>query len=170
MTTISFPPIQCDLSIIIVNWNTRDLLCRCLQSVRKTAEMMGGDDIQTFVVDNASCDGSQDMVRDRYPWVKMIENQENTGFAFANNQAIRQSTGKFVLLLNSDTEVHNGALEYLVAFMNTNPQAGACGARLLNGDGSLQHACSPMLTPEREFWRLIFLDHNWPRAKYEMET
>ncbi len=69
----------------------------------------------------------------------------------ANNQAICHSRGRYVLLLNSDTVVHPGALQALVAFMDAHPQAGACGPRLLNGDGSLQPGCNPMLTPEREF-------------------
>jgi GT2 family glycosyltransferase len=73
-----------------------------------------------------------------------------------------------VLLLNPDTEVWSGALEGLMTFMDAHPRAGACGARLLNGDGTLQYACHPMLTPGREFWRLLFLDSVWPRATYPM--
>ena len=93
---------------------------------------------------------------------------ENAGFARANNQGLAQAQGRYVLLLNPDTEVHPGALEALVAFMDAHPQAGACGARLLNADGSLQPACHPMLTPGREFWRLLFLERLRPRATYPM--
>jgi GT2 family glycosyltransferase len=168
------------LAIVVINWNTRELLRQCLQSLCMTSVALppsfGEDDAtvltfgpyraQVFVVDNASSDASVQMVRERFPWVHLIENDENVGFARANNQAIRQSSGRYVLLLNSDTEVHRGAVETLVAFMETNPQAGAAGARLLNADGSLQPSVHPMLTPWREFWRLMFLDKLVRRATY----
>ena len=156
------------LSIIIVNWNTRDLLAACLESVHQDVETLAGWSVETFVVDNASSDGSPQMVRERFPWVRLIENEENLGFAAANNQALRQARGRYALLLNSDTEVQPGALAALVEFMAAHPQAGAVGARLLNADGSLQPSCHPMLTPGREFWRLIFLDRLWPRATYPL--
>ena len=108
------------------------------------------------------------MVRARFPWVRLMENQENVGFAAANNQAIRASRGRHVVLLNSDTEVQPGAMGALGDFMEAHPQAGAAGARLLNADGSLQHSCHPMPTPGREFWRLLFLEPVWPRATYPM--
>ena len=171
-----------DLSIIIVNWNTRDLLACSLQSVYETA---GGLEFEVFVVDNASTDGGAQMVRERFPQVHLIENRENVGFARANNQAIRQSQGcpacpeqgrrepsrrsRYVVLLNSDTEVYPGALETMVQFMERHPQAGGCGPRLLNADGTLQPSCHPMLTPEREFWRLMFFDRLWRRAIYVQE-
>ncbi len=155
------------LSIIIVNWNTRELLAGCLESLeRSNVRTLERLNVETFVVDNASTDGSADMVRERFPWARLIENCENVGFARANNQALRQATGRYVLLLNSDTAVQPGALETLVRFMDGNARAGACGARLLNSDGSLQPACHPMLTPGREFWRLSFLDRVWPHASY----
>ena len=110
------------------------------------------------------------MVLKQYPQVLLIRNQENVGFARANNQAIKGSRGRYILLLNSDTEGHPGALQALVEFMEAHPRAGACGARLLNGDASLQPACHPMLTPGREFWRLMFLERLWPRATYNMEA
>lgn len=109
------------------------------------------------------------MVRDRFPWVKLIKNSENVGFARANNQGIEASSGEYVLLLNSDTVVHRSALASLIFFMENNSRAGACGARLLNGDGSLQHACHPMLTPEREFWRLMFLERLGNNVTYPMQ-
>lgn len=183
-------PSPCDLSIIIVNWNTRDLLAKCLESVARCQmsdvsvqkSKVGDQEFlsldsdlrpltsETFVIDNASTDGSTTMVHERFPWVQLIENRENVGFAQANNQAICHSRGRYVLLLNSDTVVHGGALATLVAFMDAHPQAGACGARLLNGDGSLQPSVHPMLTPGREFWRLTFLDRLWPRATYRQAT
>ena len=162
-----------DLTIIIVNWNTRDLLAQCLESVRDapSASVAGGlahgpFTSEVFVVDNASTDGSARMVRDAFPWVRLLENTANLGFACANNQAIRQSHGRYILLLNSDTKVRPGALPTMLQFMETHRQAGGCGPLLLNDDGSLQPSCHPMLTPGREFWRLLFLERLWPRATY----
>ena len=157
-----------DLSIIIVNWNTRDLLAQCLTSLYADAPFASFALFETFVVDNASTDGSAAMVRERFPQARLIANPENVGFARANNQAIRQSQGRYVLLLNSDTQVHPGALETLVVFMDAHSQAGAAGACLLNPDGTFQPSCHPMLTPWREFWRLLFLERIRPRATYEM--
>ena len=155
-----------EISIIIVSWNTRELLAGCLRSVYETANDLR---FEVFVVDNASTDGSVAMVRGWFPQVHLIENQENVGFAQANNQAIRQSRGCYVLLLNSDTEVYPVSLETMVRFMEEHPQSGGCGPRLLNPDGSLQASCHPMLTTTREFWRLVFLDRLWPRATYVQE-
>jgi GT2 family glycosyltransferase len=160
--------VSVDLSVIIANWNTRELLAGCLESVRENVSTFERSNVETFVVDNASADGSAAMVRERFPWVRLIENAENVGFARANNQAIRLATGRYLLLLNSDTVLHPGALAALTGFMETHPGAGAAGGRLLNPDGSLQESCTPMLTPEREFWRLLFLDPLWPRASYSM--
>jgi GT2 family glycosyltransferase len=109
------------------------------------------------------------MVSERFPDVRLFRNDENVGFARANNQALAETRGDLVLLLNSDTEVRTGALATLAEFMAEHPRAGAVGPRLLNGDGSLQLSCHPMLTPEREFWRLSFLDRIAPRATYRME-
>ena len=125
------------LSVIIVNWNTCDLLARCLQSVYDTAVDLG---LEVFVVDNDSNDGSVDMVRNHFPRARLIENPENVGFARANNQAIRESTGRFVLLLNSDTEVQPGALAHLVRHLKDHPMAGAVGPRMLNPDRTLQNS------------------------------
>ncbi|MEJ5308901.1 MAG: glycosyltransferase family 2 protein [Anaerolineae bacterium] len=167
-----------DLSIVIVNWNTQALLADCLTSIRAgfaQPDSQGRDGVpasllyEVLVVDNASADGSAAMVKAHFPWVHLIENTENVGFARANNQAILQSSGRYVLLLNSDTEVYPGALETLVQFLEASPQAGGCGPKLLNGDGSLQSSCHPMLTPGREFWRLMFLDRIWRWATYDQE-
>ncbi len=155
-----------DISIIIVSWNTRDLLTQCLQSVEACTINEERFSVETFVIDNASTDGSPQMVHKHFPHVHLIENVQNVGFARANNQAIPQSTGRYVVLLNSDTEVLPGALAAMGEFMEAYPQAAGCGPVLLNADGTLQPSCHPMLTPEREFWRLMFLDRIWPRATY----
>ena len=153
------------LSIIIVNWNTRDLLSDCLTSVNEPALDI---DLEVIVVDNASSDGSQKMVQNQFPEVNLISNSNNPGFAKANNQALRLCTGKYVLLLNPDAIVKPGAIEELVNFLDDFPEAGAAGARLLNPDGSLQRSTSPKPTVFREFWRLFHLDNLIYFAKYPM--
>ena len=97
-------------------------------------------------------------IRQQFPWAQLIENEQNAGFARGNNQAFAASSGRYVLLLNSDTVVKPRAMLTLLQFMEDHPRCGGCGARLLNSDGTLQPSCQPMLTPWREFWRLTFLD------------
>jgi hypothetical protein len=167
---VSFVVKKMDLSITIVNWNTKDLLHQCLLSIEENVQTFKRPNIQTLVVDNASTDGSAAMVRDRFPWVRLIENNENLGFAAANNQAMRESDAQYVLLLNSDTEIKSGAVTNLLTFMERHLEAGGAGARLLNPNGTLQPSCHPMLTPWREFWRLAFLDRVRRLATYDMST
>ncbi|MCL5996874.1 MAG: glycosyltransferase [Chloroflexi bacterium] len=144
-----------DLSVVIVSWNTCDLLAQCLASIYANPPLCA---FEVFVVDNASSDGSPAMVRERFPKVRLIENLQNVGFACANNQAIRHSTARLVLLLNPDTEVRAGALQALADFIDAHPLTGAAGARLLNPDGTLQASCYPEPTLSRELWRLFHLD------------
>lgn len=158
-----------ELSIIIVSWNTRQLLAQCLTTVHENLATLPHLDVETYVVDNASADESTQMVQADFPWVRLIANQENVGFARANNQAIRQATAGYVLLLNPDTELKPGSLATLLEFMAQHPQAGAVGPYLLNPDGSLQISCYPAPTPWREFWRLFHLDALWPYFSYRQE-
>jgi GT2 family glycosyltransferase len=153
------------LSIVIVSWNTADLLLQCLASIYEHAPQI---DFETFVVDNASTDGSGEAVRARYPQVTLIANPGNVGFSRANNQAIRASSGRYVLLLNPDTKVLPGALETLTTYMDAHPQTGGLGARILNPDGTLQESCYPAPTLPRELWRLLHLDVLWPYGVYRM--
>jgi len=141
-------------------------MASCLTSI-KYVELLDNH-YEVLVVDNASTDGSVEMARERFPQVRLMANPRNVGFATANNQAIRQSMGRYVLLLNPDTEVRPGAVEALVDFMEKNPLAGAAGARLLNPDGSLQYSCSPRPTLWREFLRLFHLPGVRPDGYYEM--
>jgi hypothetical protein len=156
------------LSIIIVNWNTRNLLVDCLQSICDTTPAEELSLYEIFVVDNASSDDSVDCVRRRFPWVKLIVNPVNVGFGRANNQAIDQSSGEFVLLLNSDTKLLPGAFSELTDFMQRTPQAGAAGSRLLNPDGSTQPSCTYVPSLGREMWRLFHLDTLVRYASYDM--
>jgi len=144
-------PQRPDLSVVIVNWNTRDLLAQCLKSVYETAS---GVDFEIIVVDNASTDGSVEMVRERFPHVHIIANSENVGFVHANNQALACCRGRYVLLLNSDTQVLPGSLYKAVQFMDEHPRAGMVGVRLLNPDGTFQASYTPFPTLWREFLML----------------
>ena len=136
------------LSISIVSWNTEELLRQCLASLYAN---LGELDTEVIVVDNASSDGSVDMVTREFPQVKLIRNASNCGFARANNIAYEQSSGRYFLLLNSDTIVRPGSLESLAKYMDGNLAVGAVAPRLLNGDGSLQRSCSCFPTPFTEF-------------------
>ncbi len=129
---------QVDLSVVIVSYNVCDLLEQCLGSVaqRETCDLRP----ETIVVDNASSDGSAQMVRDKFSSVRVIVNAENRGFAAANNQGFTESAGRYVLMLNPDTEVRGDALKTLVGFMDGHPRAGVCGGKLLYADGTLQHS------------------------------
>jgi GT2 family glycosyltransferase len=142
-------------SIVIVNWNTKALLGECLASI---ANHPPSGVYEVIVVDNASTDGSAEMVRTSFRDVTLLVNEENAGFAAANNIGIEQSCGDYVLLLNSDTVVRDRALEALLSFMEITPEAGAAGARLINGDGSLQPSCSALPTLLRESMHLFHLD------------
>lgn len=124
-----------DLSIILVCWNNRDYLKPCLRSLYE------GDLCSRFdvvVVDNGSTDGSQEMLRQEFPEVRIIQNDHNVGLAKACNQGIEATTGRYPLLLNNDTLVNGPSLDAMVAYMDANPDAGAVGGRLLNPDGSFQ--------------------------------
>ena len=156
------------LSIIIINWNTVNLLIQCLESIPDPSCDSWQNDLEVLVVDNASTDNSVQHVRERFPWVKLIENNENVGFARANNQAIHQSTGKYILLLNPDTEVKPDALKNLLSFVDEFPEVGAVGPQILNPDGSLQISCYPVPTLKRELWRLLHLDAIRPYGVYQM--
>jgi GT2 family glycosyltransferase len=149
-----------DLSIIIVNWNTRDLLAQCLQSIYDTVSNL---DFEVIVVDNASSDGSQAMIRQRFPQVCLIESDQNVGFARANNQALTVSRGRYFLLLNSDTIVLPHALEKMVQFADAHAESGIIGCRLLNSDGSLQKSWASFPT----FWSEV-LGRNF-RARRQVE-
>jgi hypothetical protein len=128
-----------DLSVVIVSFNTQAMTRECLASV-----MAGLDGLraEVIVVDNASCDGSAEMIEREFPGVRLIRNAENRGFAAANNQVFEVASGRYVLLLNSDTIVLGDVLGRSVGYMERNPAVGAMGCRVLNTDRSLQRTCS----------------------------
>lgn len=122
------------LSIVIVNYNVKDYVEKCLESVYAASE---GIDLEIFVVDNDSTDGSIPYLRERFPGVKYIENKANLGFSRANNVAIRQASGEYVLLLNPDTTINPDVLRECIAFADQHPKSGAIGVRMHNEDGTI---------------------------------
>jgi hypothetical protein len=127
-----------DVSVSIVNYNAKEYLDRCLTSLYKSIK---NHSFEVVVVDNFSSDGSSDLVRLKFPGVKLIQNTSNLGYTKANNIGIKRSTGKYVISLNSDTKVSGNAIDRLIEFMDSNPDAGAAGPKLLNSDGTLQMQC-----------------------------
>ena len=122
------------LSVVIVNYNVRELLSECIKSVNTALTGIDGD---IYVVDNNSSDGSVDYIRDHFPDVHVIANSDNQGFAHANNQAIRQTNSDYVLLLNPDTVVFEGTIRGCVDFMDAHPQCGGVGVRMLTREGTV---------------------------------
>lgn len=127
-----------DLSIIIVNFNTGKFVTRCLDFIEKNPP---SGSYEIFVVDNNSADNSVQLIREHYPGVHLIRNSANFGFSYANNQAIGRSRGRYILILNPDTVVTRSALDELIDFMDSHPEAGVGGAKILNFDGSIQYSC-----------------------------
>jgi hypothetical protein len=159
-----------DLTLIIVNWNTRQLLLDCLESVFQDIARTPRRQIDVIVVDNASTDDSAAVLRKQYAQVTLIENESNIGFAAANNQGIRCSKSDYVYLLNSDTILGEHALQAMLDYADSHPSVGALGAQLKNPDGSLQVSASPAPTLVRELWRLFHLDTIKPLAIYPMQA
>src|SRR5512139_3795284 len=136
-----------DMSIVLVCWNNREYLDPCLKSLYECGLNSSFD---VIVVDNGSKDGSQQMLEEKYPDVKLIQNEGNVGLSKASNQGIDATNGRYVLLLNNDTIVNRRALDQLVEFLDSHPEAGAVGGKLLNADGSFQsgYASFPNLLEE----------------------
>lgn len=151
------------LSIIIVNYNSKELLKNCVDSIYAQSMNIPFD---VWIVDNNSSDDSLKAVETNYPQVNIIKNKENLGFAYANNQAILKTRADYILLLNPDTVVTDNALEKMVKFMKNNPDVGIAGCRILNEDGSLQLACRRSIpTPKVAFFRLTGLSKLFPKSK-----
>jgi GT2 family glycosyltransferase len=131
-----------ELSIIIVSWNVKKDLNRCLESIYQNQP---SNIFEVIVVDNASSDETVEMLKNEFPHVTIIENSDNRGFAAANNQGIQITKGKYIFLLNPDTIVHRQSFDTLMEFMDNNADVGACGPKLLNGDGTIQSSarCFP---------------------------
>ena len=151
------------LSIIIVNYNVKHFLEQCLYSVQRSVRNI---DAEIIVVDNNSVDGSVALIREKFSGVKLIINHENVGFSRANNQAIRQSAGKYVLLLNPDTVVQEDTFDRCLFFMESHPDAGALGIRMLDGKGNfLPESKRGLPTPAVAFYKIFGLAKLFPSSK-----
>lgn len=150
-----------DLSVIIVSWNVKDLLARCLASVYRGAE---GLEVEAIVIDNASSDSSAAMVSQSFPQVQLLVNQGNRGFTVAANQGLRQATGRYWLLLNPDTEVLGDALAQMVAYLEAHPAVGVVGPQLLNPDGSVQSSRRRFPTLATALVESTILQRYFPQA------
>lgn len=151
------------LSVVIVNYNVKHFLEQCLSSVRRAIE---GIDADVWVVDNNSVDGSVRMVREKFPEVKVIANKDNVGFSMANNQAIRESDGEYVLLLNPDTVVEDDTFSKIIDFMDAHPEAGGLGVKMLDGKGNfLPESKRGLPTPDVAFYKISGLSSFFPRSR-----
>lgn len=155
-----------DLGVVILNYNTRDVLRECLGSLSYTR----GIEFETIVVDNCSSDGSTDMLRREFPAVRLIASPRNGGYAFGNNQGLREFLSRpepprALMLLNADTIVPLDALRGLMDFLDAHPQVGVVGPKLVLRDGSLDLACRRSFpTPQVSFYRMVGLSKLFPRS------
>ena len=156
-----------DVSIIIVNYNTRTSLRRCLQSVTAFPPPC---EFETIVVDNASIDGSVEMVKKVFPQAMVVENRINKGFAGALNKGIKRSRGNLLLFVNPDVILAPGCVEVLAEFLSRHPEAGICGPKLLNPDGGIQLSCRAFPTlanvffGRRSLWNRFFPQNRMSRS------
>jgi GT2 family glycosyltransferase len=152
-----------ELSVIIVNFNVRYYLRQCLCSVESASKKI---DCEIFVVDNNSQDGSVDMIRNEFPGVQLITNPGNSGFSAANNQAIKKSEGKFILLLNPDTIIEKDTFSKCIYFMNDHPDAGALGVRMINGEGRfLPESKRAFPSPRTAFFKTFGFSGLFPKSQ-----
>ena len=151
-----------DISVIIDNWNARELLRRCLVSI----DANHGDlSIEVIVVDSASSDDSVHMVKREFPWVKVAASQQNLGYAGVNNLGAREATGRCLLILNPDTEIQGDSLRRMLAFMDANPDVGALGPQLLNPDRSVQPSCREFPRFSTLIWEFSGLSRLFPGSR-----
>ena len=151
------------ISIIIVSWNAKKYVQECLDSLKAYAQ---SPEAEIILVDNASSDGTPELVLKSYPGVTLIQNQENFGFAKANNIGIRRSTGEYVYLINSDVRVFEGCIEKMLAYMEANPRIGLLGPRMLGADGKCYRSYMGAPTLWRMACRAMALDALFPRSKF----
>jgi GT2 family glycosyltransferase len=149
-----------DISVIVVNFNTKNLLRNCLHSVYETIRNIS---FEVLVVDNASPDGSLTMLREEFLQVKVIENPKNRGFAAGNNQALAMMKGRYALLLNTDTVLKENAVYELFSFMETHPEAAMASGQLLNADGSKQNSIANFPSLSTLLFNVPFLEMIFPQ-------
>ena len=161
------PAISARLSVVVANYNTKDLLRACLVSM---GERLRDPQYDIMVVDNASADGSVEMLRSEFPGVRVFALENNRGFSTANNIALREARGRYCMILNSDTEIVAGALERMCDYMDANPEVGVLGPQLLNTDGSIQLSCRRFPSYRTAlFHRYSLLTRLFPRNRYSAQ-
>jgi len=153
-----------DLSIIIVSWNVLDFLTACLDSIRANA---GDLSLEVIVVDSASTDDTVPVLRGRYPWVKVVSQSENIGFTRSNNIGLQAASGRYLMLLNPDTEVVRNALTQMVDYLDHNPAVGIVGPHTLNSDGSTQSTRRRFPTLQTAIFESTWLQKFAPRRILE---
>jgi GT2 family glycosyltransferase len=151
-----------DVSFVIVSWNAKEYLRGCLRSIAATCRDTSHEII---VVDNASHDGSPEMLEAEFPEVRVVRNADNLGFAGANNQGTALARGRYLALVNSDVELLPDALRRLVAFLDEHPDVGIAGPKVLNGDGTLQASCRTEPSLRSWLFRSLALDTRFPRSR-----
>lgn len=152
------------LSVVIVNYNVKHFLEQVLLSVEVASK---GLSVETWVVDNNSVDGSIEMIKEKFPWVKLIENHENVGFSRANNQALRLSNAKYSLLLNPDTVLQEDTFVKCIEFLDAHPEVGGLGVRMIDGKGQfLPESKRGLPTPSVAFFKMSGLAALFPKSKY----
>jgi len=161
-TAVKTPGTQ-DLSVVIVSYNSREMLGKCLKAAMNASRGLG---VEFLVVDNHSEDGSSDLVAEQFPRVRLMQNAENRGFAAACNQGIRESRGRIILLLNPDAFLRKRPLADMLEFMQRHPKAGVCGARLIEEDGELQPPFVHFPTPLSSLFSETRLGRLFPRSHH----
>jgi len=152
-----------DVSVVIVNWNTEELLDNCISSIK---EKTHGIRYEIIIVDNASQDGSVNLVKSKFPDCKLIESDRNLGFTKANNLAITRAFGKYILFLNPDTKLITNTLFNSVRFLETHKEFGALGCKLIFPDHSIQYVCARTFpTPFNQFCELAMLNRLFPKSR-----
>jgi len=149
---------ELSLSIVIVTYQSEKDIGGCLATIPKKEEY------EILVIDNASQDRTTEIVKVKYPWVRLIRNKKNLGYARANNQGIKMSRGKYILLLNPDTQLGEGFCEKMVRFMEENPSVSVLAPKILNPDGSIQHSIREFPDYQILFWEITGLSHLFPQS------
>jgi GT2 family glycosyltransferase len=160
---MSSPSTSIDISVVIVGWNAKHYLELCLESLAKAPPRRS---MEVLVVDNASTDGSDEMIEAKFPWVKLIKSSENLGFAKGNNVAIRQCQGRYIALVNPDVIVFPGCLDALADFLDQNPKVGNVGPRVLNPDMSMQSTCRRFPTLWNNFCSTTRLERVFKSSRF----
>ena len=150
-----------DISVIIVSWNAKELLYECLLNLTKEKNHY---QLEIIVVDNASTDGAPELVREKFPHVRLLRNDENLGFSKANNIGIKVSKGRYICLINSDAFPLDGCLDRLCKHMDEHKEIGVIGPKVLNPDGTLQPSCREFNTLWKNFCRALALDKIYPKS------